>query len=73
MVAFLASFLALNLLGQTHGEVGRLWLFLLPLVAIAAVIPLQRWYGKHSAIPALVLTLQLITALLTFLYQDFPY
>ncbi|NMB90503.1 MAG: hypothetical protein GYA17_19240, partial [Chloroflexi bacterium] len=55
MVAFLASFLALNLLGQTHGEVGRLWLFLLPLVAIAAVIPLQRWYGKHSAIPALVL------------------
>lgn len=55
MVAFIATFMALNLFGQTKGEVGRLWIFLLPLVALFAADEIKNVFsylpempGKHT-------------------------
>lgn len=71
MVAFFLVYAALNLAGQTRSEVARLWLFLLPVMAIfiarEARLLLRR---KGSALVILVL-IQLVTTFLLFAYQDF--
>ncbi len=71
LLAFLLTYLALNLLGQTHGEVQRLWIFLLPPVCLYAAPQTRKLFPRAFPGVALALTLQLLTALLTYAFQDF--
>jgi len=69
--ALLITFVALNVVGQTKGEVGRLWIFFVPLASMVA----SRDATKLSKDPVngitIVFMLQLVTALFAFLYMDF--
>jgi hypothetical protein len=71
LFTFLATYIALNLLGQTVGEVQRLWLFMVPLVCLFASGEAKTLFKRESTGVLLVVVLQLITALLMFRYQDF--
>jgi len=69
--AFFLTYGALNIFGQTNGEVQRLWLFMVPLFALLAAREAARLtQNKRSGI-TLILTLQWITAWLLFTFQDF--
>lgn len=70
-LAFAVAYLVLNLGGQTRGEVGRLWIFLLPVVAIVASRPAMRVLPNPNRSAILVLGLQLVTAGAAFIYLDF--
>jgi hypothetical protein len=75
-LAFGGMYTALNLLGSTKGEVGRLWIFLLPLTALLAgaevrFIFLQGKLKSRILSGALLLvSLQLITTYVLFKFQD---
>ena len=71
LAAFLITYAILNLFGQTSGEVQRLWLFMLPLVTLFAAQELKTLFKRRETGIYLVITLQLITALLIFRFQDF--
>ncbi len=65
------TYLGLNLFGQTRGEVGRLWLFMLPLIALYAVDQARDLQGDRRSPLYLLIGAQLVTAYLTFKFQDF--
>jgi hypothetical protein len=68
--AFLVAYLLLNIFGQTRGEVGRLWLFLLPVVSIAVVVELTR-HTKHDWLAAIYLvTANIVLTFLMFKVHD---
>jgi hypothetical protein len=69
--AFLAAYIALNLFGQTQGEVSRLWMFWTPMVVLFAGIELARLYKRRRLAVGALIFVQLITILLTFKFQDF--
>ena len=62
----------LALFGRTAGETARLWIFLLPLVLVAAAQPLARMAApvRERAV-VLVVALQLVTAVVLKHCQDF--
>jgi hypothetical protein len=70
-LAFLAVFLALNIVGQTRGEVGRLWIFLLPVGAMVASNEATRLFKNPSRGVPTIMALQFITTVLAFIYLDF--
>ncbi len=58
--------------GETKGEVGRLWIFMIPLVCIVAVSEIVRRYSHNTGKVFLyILTLQFITVMLFKYFQDF--
>jgi hypothetical protein len=69
--AAFVTYLALNLQGGTYGEVGRLWIFLAPLFALAAAFKAPRLFTREQAGVWLVLLLQLTTISLIFLFQGY--
>lgn len=71
LAAFL-TYAALNLFSQTRGEVGRIWLFMVPMVCIYAVRGIKELFPKHRqwVYGALILA-QLVTTFLIFRFQDF--
>jgi hypothetical protein len=69
--ASIAAYTALNLLGQTRGEVGRLWLFWVPAVVMVAGRELKKIFGTKNKGLYLIVTLQLVTTYLLFKFQDF--
>ncbi len=72
MLALLMTYAALNLMGQTSGEVQRLWLFLTPLVVMFACQAVARIFQQQKrGMIGLIMELQLITALLLMRFQDF--
>ncbi len=71
LFAFAATYLALNLFGQTRGEVGRIWLFMLPLLALGAVRQIRQMFYGQPKWAYLLLAMQLISVFLTFQFQDF--
>lgn len=71
MLAFLGTYLALNLFGQTNGEVQRLWLFFVPLVCLYAAREARSVFANRSWGILLLVILQLITTFLTYRFQDF--
>lgn len=70
-LAFLLTYIALNVLGQTRSEVGRLWLFTVPLVALLAASTLKRLDRFPPRWLALAAVLQWVTVFLTYHFQDF--
>jgi hypothetical protein len=65
------TYLALNLQGGTYAEVGRLWIFLAPLMALAAAVKLPRLLTCGRTGVWVAFTLQLITITLIFLFQGY--
>jgi hypothetical protein len=72
LIAFLINFTALNVFGQTRSEVGRLWLFLVPVIVVYAAEELYDLFKGNSKCMVLILiSLQLLTTMVTFKFQDF--
>ncbi len=71
MGALLLTFLALNAYGQMQGEAARLWMFWVPMVVIFAGLELLSQFRRRELAFTLVVTLQLVTMWITFLFQDF--
>ena len=71
MASFVISFFALNIFGQTRGEVGRLWLFMVPLVSIFSSIELRTLFKKKNLGFVIILSTQLLTTWITYKFQDF--
>lgn len=69
--ASFAAYAVLNLIGQTRGEVGRLWLFWVPVVVIVAANELKNIIGAKNKGLYLFVTMQLVTTYLLFKFQDF--
>jgi len=85
-IAFVGTYIVLNLTGQTKGEVGRLWIFLMPMVALLSAGEIKTMFGYMSGTSwfrsenrertwkligfILVFTLQSISALVIFHSQD---
>ena len=69
--AFGLTYLALNLIGQTRGEVGRLWLFMTPLIALFAATEIAELFKKPRAVTYYIVGLQFITIFVTFRFQDY--
>lgn len=70
-LAYGTTFLGLMVGGQTQGEVGRLWLFLVPLACMLSVPVASKLLKDQSVGIRTVMALQLITAYLMFLNMDF--
>jgi hypothetical protein len=71
LLGLLATFLALNVFSQTRSEVGRLWLFLVPAMAVFAAPQAVGLHHKPIRSLWFILVLQLITVWITFHFQDF--
>jgi hypothetical protein len=63
-ITLFAVFIALNLLSQTRGEVGRLWILMVPAVVLMAIQELRYLPLRRSMQYPLFLLLQVITTLL---------
>ena len=70
-MAFFITYLALNLVGQTRGEVGRLWIFMDPLIIIFAVSELLHQFKNPKWGVWYLYAIQLLTVYFTFRFQDF--
>jgi hypothetical protein len=77
LIAFLFTFIMLNLMGQTRSEVARLWLFMVPVVSFFASTEVRYLLSgllseKHRFTYGYlyVCALQLGTIFLTFKFQD---
>jgi hypothetical protein len=64
-------YLGLNLLGQTRGEVARIWLFLAPAVCLVGAYGLSSVYRSWRMAIFFVVGLQLVTAFMVFQFQDY--
>jgi hypothetical protein len=69
--AFFLTYGALNLFGQTNGEVQRLWLFMIPLFSLLAASETMRLSRANRGSLSLLFLLQWVTAWLLFTFQDF--
>jgi hypothetical protein len=63
-ISFFVTYLLLNLFGQTRGEVGRLWIFLVPGFVLLAINELKYIFGLNVKIIKVGTVVQLITAYL---------
>jgi len=70
MLVVLGVYIALNLVGQTRGEVARLWLFLLPLLAPFTAREAACLLPRKGAALAFMIILQMVTTFLLFAFQD---
>ena len=68
--AFLPTFVLLNVFGQTRSEVGRLWAFFMPLVAIFITPETLRLLKNKKVAVYSLLFLELITTFLIFKFQN---
>ena len=68
--AFLPTFVLLNVFGQTRSEVGRLWAFFMPLVAIFITPEAMRLLKNKKVAVFSLLLLELITTFLIFKFQN---
>lgn len=70
-ISFLITLVALNLFGQTRGEVGRIWVFLVPMFALLATDEFGLIFNRRfTSLSALGLS-QLITTY--FLFKFYSY
>lgn len=70
LLAFLLTFIVLNAAGTAQGEVGRLWMFWLPMVLFFAAHEIEMWVEKRPVVLWGILALQFALVLLTYHFQD---
>lgn len=68
--AFLPTFVLLNVFGQTRSEVGRLWAFFMPLIAVFITPEVTRLIKNKKVAVFALLFLELITTFLIFRFQN---
>jgi hypothetical protein len=71
VMSFWGTFILLNLSGQTSNETGRLWLFLIPLLALFSAGQAARLFPQQKFGVYLYIFLQLVTSYLIFHFSDF--
>ena len=71
LLSFSAAYAGTVVFGQTFGEVQRLYIFMAPLFALFAAEEIQKRFKKKDALLISIIVLQLITALLLFIFQDY--
>jgi hypothetical protein len=70
-LGFIATYVGLNVFGQTRGEVGRLWLFMVPVLVLLACDEVKNLFGRRPMTTYLLLGAELITTFLIFKFSDF--
>lgn len=70
-VSFIIIFIALNLFGQTRGEVGRIWVFLVPIFALLAVDEFGLIFNRRFTSLSILGLSQLITTY--FLFKSYSF
>ncbi|MBI9044533.1 MAG: hypothetical protein JEZ06_08610 [Anaerolineaceae bacterium] len=70
LLAFLIMFTILNVSGQTRSEVARLWIFIMPIIAIFSSVELDKLFRKRQKGILLIISLQIITTFALFKFQD---
>jgi hypothetical protein len=68
--AFLLTYIILNLAGTAQGEVGRLWMFWVPMVLFFASFEIEKLMRKKPLLFLGLMLLQYGTLILTFHFQD---
>ena len=68
-ISFAGTFIAINLFGQTRGEAGRIWMFMLPLVSLLAADESVTISGRRRNGVLILITIQLIATYLIFKFQ----
>ncbi len=71
LLSFSLAYAGVVVFGQTFGEVQRLYIFMVPLFALFASEEIQHRFKNKNALLITVITLQLITTLLLFIFQDY--
>lgn len=71
LLTMLLTYIALNLFSQTRGEVGRIWIFMVPVVSIFASLEIKNLFRNRQVGVFVVVCIQLVTTILTFEFQDF--
>jgi hypothetical protein len=69
-VVFFVTYIGVNVLGQTRGETGRLWIFMVPVFILLAYDEVRHLFTRRSLAIYCLLGCQLIT---TFLIYKFSY
>jgi hypothetical protein len=69
-LAFLLTYIFLNLGGQTRGEVGHLWIFIIPMVVLLSAEGLKIVFEQKRLGVFLLISLQIISVLVVYLFQD---
>lgn len=70
-ITLLVTYAGLNVFGQTRSETGRLWLFVVPFLALFAAVEMRSLFKSRVTGFFLVVGLLLVSAFLTFQFQDF--
>ncbi len=70
LIAFLLTFVALNLFAPIRGEAARLWLFFAPMFVLFAGLEIPRLFDRDKRVVYGLIVLQLITIFLTYKFQD---
>ena len=70
-ISFLITLIALNLFGQTRGEVGRIWVFLVPMFAFLAANEFGIIFNRRFTSLSLLGLSQLITTYFLFKFYSF--
>jgi len=68
---FTVTFVALNLFGDTTGEVARLWIFMLPIILVYTAREMTILFNQRRWGYYLIAACQLVTVILTYKFQDF--
>ena len=70
--AMIVMYIFLNIVGRTRGEVGRLWIFLIPAFAVMVSQEISCLFNKRKkGVLLTVALLQMITTMMTFKMQDY--
>ena len=70
LFSLLLNFIVLNAAGTAQGEVGRLWMFWVPVVVLLAAKELKPWVARDRRVLLGVLAVQVIMVFLTHYFQD---
>jgi hypothetical protein len=70
VLAVLAGFVGINLVGSEQGEVPRLWLFWVPVIVLLAAYELDPHLRRQPRFALALGLSQLVTLMLTFHFQD---
>jgi hypothetical protein len=70
LVAFLLTYIALNLFAPIRGEAARLWLFFAPMFVLSAGLEIPRLFDREKWPVYTLVGMQLVTIYLTYKFQD---
>ncbi len=70
-LGFLIVYIAVNLFSKTRGEVGRVWLFMVPVLCLTSIKAILEIFKNEERSVSVIVLVQFITTYLLFKFQDF--